>query len=106
VSYEIQAYTLPNGNRLLLVETSGSGGGKWGRPGYLNLVELAAGTEFRGVSCKNVARVIDRRDVDTRHTGPRSSYYRELADIAFKMARLIDQSRPSVDVPAALKDIL
>ena len=35
---------LANGNTLKIVQTSGSGGGKWGRPGFLNLVEIVAGS--------------------------------------------------------------
>ena len=42
----IHSATTGNGNRLVIAETSSSGGGKWARPGFLSLVEITAGTEF------------------------------------------------------------
>ena len=68
-----------NADTLIVRTTSSSGGGKYGRPGYVNLVELAPGTEFVSVKAKNVVAVHERVSVDTKHTGPRSHYAAQVA---------------------------
>ena len=82
------SHTLADGNTLLVVATSSSGGGKWGQPGYINLVEIAAGQKFDTVRSKSTVAVHRRVLVECRHTGPKSHYGRTVARLTAEAARM------------------
>jgi len=63
---------------LLLIEAASSGGGKWGRPAVLRLVEFPAGMNYTTILNPN-AKQINFEFVDARHKGPRSHFGRAKA---------------------------
>lgn len=71
---------------LLLIEAASSGGGQWGRPAVLRLVEFPAGMEYttvRNPNAKQVASVF----VDARHQGPRSHFCQMKQILIERMAK-------------------
>lgn len=79
---------------LLLIETASSGGGKWGRPAVLRLVEFPVGMEYTTIMNPN-AKQVDFEFVDARHQGPRSHFGR-MKEIFIK--RMEKRGRNSVTV--------
>lgn len=77
MAHVLESRDLGDGRRAVIVETSSSGGGRWGRPGVLTLAVLAPDVrEYTRATAPGV-QVVKRVPVDTRSTGPRSAYYAE-----------------------------
>ena len=72
---------------ILLVESAGSGGGRYSTPVVLRMVKVPAGLTYMHVRQKGVEQV-EAWDVDGRYTGPKSRYGRTLALMIADMEKI------------------
>jgi len=77
-----------SGTRLMIIESSSSGGGKYGWPAILRIAETD-GTDWTRVDSPNVLRVIEQRNVDRKHRGPTSNYGRTVAGMRDRLHAMI-----------------
>jgi len=71
---------------LLIVESASSGGGKWGFPAMLRLVEFPKGMEYTTIRNRN-AKQHDAVYVDSRNKGPRSHFGQVKQNFINRMAK-------------------
>lgn len=88
MAVELDGRELGDGRRAVLVRLAASGGGRWGRPGYLSVAVLPPGVPQYVRRSQAGIEVIDRVRVDTRYMGPRSAYHAVYERLSARLARL------------------
>ncbi|WP_109482886.1 hypothetical protein [Paraburkholderia sp. C35] len=79
---------------LLLIEAASSGGGQWGRPVVLRLVEFPKGMEYTNILNPH-AKQVDFEFLDGRHKGPRSYFGRTKE---YMLCKMENRARGSITV--------
>jgi len=95
----LHSVRLPDGHRLLLVETSSSGGGAWAQPVRVAVVETDGG-EYTHARCRSVVRTLEIRYPDGRHKGPRSGYHRAVTYLRGVLDDASRTYRPGGETPS------